>query len=628
MSTEVFDAASTPEFVSFPDPNHPGRTITAAAQVLSGPKIVRSKRKVTGKGMPWQQSSWEYYDEIGEYSWAVELLATHVSKVQLVAAKESSGAEPIILTGDEYEEDGETVQPSKIEQDAADLVRGFAGGTSGQQQVMYRAAVHLIVAAETYIVGRQNLEGDPKWEAYSNEEVQSTNGTWLINDGTEKYELTDDDILIRVWRPHPKKRSEPRSSSKPLLPILAEIKGLTQAIGARIDSRLAGAGVLFVPESMSLMSSSSADIEEGEDPFVAELIDSMLTPIKDRDSAAAVVPIVVRVPDDSIGKIQHIRFEVTAKAEEAAQRLDAIGRLATTVDLPREQVTGMGDMNHWGSWQADEATVKGPVSTLAAIFVHALTVGYVRPGLLELGHAAEAIDELLAWFDVTDLIQRPDRSEQALQVYDRGGLGYAALLRETGFDAADEPTEEDICRKLLLDLVKADPANAAKWLQMLGPCAGITLPDMTDLFGDGTAMIEQQPGPAGAPVVEDQTDQNRELPAVTASSNVDCLYGTCEMAVLRALELAGKRMRGSSPRNVRAGLLEIPQHELHCNGLVASASTHTIDSLLEDAWSPLAIVLPGRDALVKDLDDYARLLIERRQPHEESWLRPIVEKHA
>lgn len=87
-------------------------------------------------------------------------------------------------------------------------------------------------------------------------------------------------------------------------------------------------------------------------------------------------------------------------------------------------------------------------------------------------------------------------------------------------------------------------------------------------------------------------------------------------------------MRGSSPRNVRSGLLAIPQHELHTNAIVASASTHSLDSLLEDAWTPLQYVLPGRDALVKELDDYARLLIERREPHDPSWLRPIVARHA
>lgn len=630
MSEDVFDATSAPEFTTFPDSK--GHAITAAAQVLNGPRIERVKRKTAGKGLPWQISAWEFYDEIGEYSWAVELLATLVSKGQLVAARDVPGVDEPIILGGEYELDGETRQPSKIEQDAAALMAAFAGGTAGQQQILYRAAVQLIVAAESYTVGRLDAEGDSQWDAYSNEEINYSQAGWQINDGTEKYTLLSEDVLLRVWRPHPKKRSEPRSSSKPLLPVLAEIKGLTQAIAARIDSRLAGAGVLFIPESASLMSSQSADIEDGEDPFVAELIDSMLTPIRDRDSAAAVVPIVVRVPDESIGKVQHLRFEVATKAEEAAQRLDAITRMARAVDLPQEQVLGLGGMNHWGAWQADESTVKGPVATLLAIYVHALTVGYLRPGLLELGHAAEDVTEMLAWYDLTTLIQRPDRSQQALEVFQLGELSSAALRRETGFDDADEPTEDDTCRQLLLSLVKADPGNAPKWLEALGPCAGIDVPPMTDLFGDGTVMMPQQSGPpeiTGQPGPPETDQQQLTASAGACPDPVDCLYSTCEVAVLRALELAGKRMRGSSPRNERSGLMTIPAHELHTNAIVASQlPKHTLDTLMDGAWASLAIALPGRDALVADLDAYARLLLERREPHDPNWLRPIVAKHA
>lgn len=642
MSEDVFDASNAPEFTTIREPirdrpDLPPRAITAAAQVLNGPKIERVKRKQAGKGLPWQLLSWEYYDEIGEYSWSVELLATHVSKVRLIAARDVPGGDEPVQVGGEYELDGETHKPTQIEIDAAALVSAIAGGTAGQQQLMYRGAVQKIVAAESYVVIRNDPEGgDPRWDAYSNEEIQYSQAGWKVADGTETYTLGPEDVLIRIWRPHPKKRSEPRSSSKPLLPVLAEIKGLTQAIAARIDSRLAGAGVLFIPESAALMSSQSADLEEGEDPFVAELIDSMLTPIRDRDSAAAVVPIVVRVPDDSIGKVQHLRFEVTTKAEEAAQRLDAVTRMARAVDLPQEQVLGLGGMNHWGAWQADESTVKGPVATLAAIDAHAYTIGYLRPALLELGHSAEDVASLLVWYDLTDLIQRPDRSEQALQVFDRGGLSFGALLRETGFDDADEPTEEDTCRRLLLQMVESDPSNAAKWLEALGPCAGLTLPPLTDIFGDGSVMIPQQPG--GPPAIEPggqqgppDTDQQQLTAAIEhggCPDPVECLYSTCEVAVLRALELAGKRMRGSSPRNVRSGLLAVPAHELHCNSVVASASTHTTDSLMEGAWAPLAIALPFRDALVADLDDYVRLLIDTRQPHDPSWLRPIVAKHA
>lgn len=629
MSEDVFDASTAPEFKTIWN-QETGRAITAAAQVLNGPSKLASRQipRKTGKGVPWQISSWAFYDEIGEYSWAVELLATMVSKGRLVAARDIPGADdPLILDGKPYELDGETIEPTQLEKDAVELISRFAGGSAGQQQLMYRAAVQEIVAAESYVVGRQDDDGNSRWDAYSNEEIQVANGLWMVNDGVEKFTLTTDDPLIRVWRPHPRRRAEARSSSLPLLPILAEIKGLTQMIGARIDSRLAGAGVLFIPESAALMSSGSAKVEDGADPFVTELIDAMLTPIKDRDSAAAVVPIVVKVADDSIGKVQHIRFDLETKSEEAIQRSQAIGRLAATVDLPREQVEGMGGMNHWGAWQADESTVKGPVATVLSILAHAFTVGYMRPGLEAMGHPADEVSELLTWYDLTALIQRPDRSDSALNIYDRGGLSMAALLRESGLDDADAPSDQDTCRRLLLKLIETDPTNAATWLKALGPCAKIDIPmEAFDLHGDGSVMVERVPVSDPAPAPEN----NRDLPALQASGadHTGCLYQTCELAVLRALDLAGKRMRGSSPANLRGGLREVPTHELHANSMVASAHRMTADELMKDAWSPLTIALPDREALVADLDGYVRLLIERRELHQPDWLRPIVERHA
>src|SRR3546814_18383533 len=70
---------------------------------------------------------------------------------------------------------------------------------------------------------------------------------------------------------------------------------------AQTDSRLAGAGVLF------LMQSAKASIAgEGEDAedvdFDTAFMDAMITPIRDRSSAAAVVPLTVPIPHDGTGR--------------------------------------------------------------------------------------------------------------------------------------------------------------------------------------------------------------------------------------------------------------------------------------------------------------------------------------
>lgn len=92
---------------------------------------------------------------------------------------------------------------------------------------------------------------------------------------------------------------------------------------------------------------------------------------------------------------------------------------------------------------------------------------------------------------------------------------------------------------------------------------------------------------------------------------------------MRALEVAGKRMRGMQSRAVRADLVACRPHEVHT--LISFASLNrTCDDLLKDAWAPLELVLPGQPALVADLDKYTRDLIERKQPHSRERLRTIL----
>lgn len=491
-----------------------GRSLTAAAQILHSRRIERSIKPRTAQGLQWQIDGWDYYDKVGEFALGIDMQAWAVSKVRLVSAVDvPSQDEPEIVVG-EIEDDNsgqnDSDPPSEADIIAADLVADFAGGTVGQQQLMRRVATQLGVAAESYIVGRDNPNGDGEdvWEAYSRDEVKWGSTGWRVDDGVDKFVLGDNDVMIRVWIPSARRRQEPRSSTKALLPTLAEIWALTQSILAQSDSRLAGAGLLVLPKSVELVGGQKAgdDSEDDEDPFIAELIDMMITPLKDRGSASAVVPFVIKVDDEAVGKIQYLRFESEVQMGEAEKRDLAITRLARGMDLPPEQILGMGDSNHWTGWLVSEDSIKGPVSSMAAIVTHALTIGWYRPAL-ETAYEAAGIDleearGRMVWFDTSPLEQRPDRSEQAVEAFDRGGLKLAALVRELGFDESDMPGPEELLRILLFQLIKARPELAVPLLDRTG-----LLDQILDSVGTARDPIEEPPS-------EDDGagDDNRELP--------------------------------------------------------------------------------------------------------------------
>jgi hypothetical protein len=192
-------------------------------------------------------------------------------------------------------------------------------------------------------------------------------------------------------------------------------------------------------------------------------------------------------------------------------------RLARGMDLSPEQILGMGEANHWGAWQIDEADVKGPISSLAAIIVHALTIGWYRPAL-ETAYAAAglseedvaSIPERMVWFDTSPLEQRPDRSEQAVQAFDRGGLKMTSFVRELGFETSDLPDPDELLRILLFILIKTKPELAVPLIDNAGL--------LERILGAATPARDPIADPPG----NDGTDPNgRELPVRDGVPPVD-----------------------------------------------------------------------------------------------------------
>lgn len=94
----------------------------------------------------------------------------------------------------------------------------------------------------------------------------------------------------------------------------------------------------------------------------------------------------------------------------------------------------------------------------------------------------------------------------------------------------------------------------------------------------------------------------------------------CEIAVLRALEVAGKKSLG---RNDRGAYTGVPAHELHTRRRIATNHTEC-DRLLSGAWEHLAIVLPGQPKVYQAVDWYVRELITKSQPHHRHDLEAVL----
>lgn len=577
----------------------PTTSLVASAVRYSGGKAGR----IYQKSADWQREAYRHYSICGEARFAANFFGHALSRAALAVVVPNNG------------------KPEPSTGEGSLLLTDMFNGPAGQSEMLKAIGIHLTIAGECYIVGRDVIPAEVEegvepaepyqlWEVVSVLEMAVQGEAWKIKygSGVKDVELTDDDIVIRVWLPDPAERIKADSPFKSLLPILSEIEWLTRHVFAQIQSRLAGAGILFLSQSMTFPSppegaDGTVPLNEAE-AFMAALAESLIKPIEDPGSPASIVPFIVMAPDEAIDKAKLMHFWSDLDSESKALRQEAIHRFALGMDLPPEQVLGMGSnggtgggssngVSHWGAWQIEESTIKLFIEPMLNVVANAITVSYIRP--------VAGSDEYVV-VDTSSLRLRPDRSQEAILLYNLGLLKPLRLLEENGFSVEDMPTPEERREWLLMKIASgsATPEQVQAALALLG----VDLP----VAEVGTTPRESRPDPSMEP-----------LPAPQAPPEA-ALLAASEGLVFRALERAGNRLRneGVKPPGV-------PAYETHC--LVAANGK--AEFLLTDAWSCAPQVLAGiadPEQVVPVLTGYVKSLFASQTPHSRETLSAWLER--
>lgn len=487
------------------NPLRPPRVLTAAAQVLAGPSVPSMRAKATKQA--WQPESWDLRDETPEFRFSGDRTARSVSLLRPMIAKvESLGDEPTEVT------DGP----------AYDLGARMFHDPGATQQAMFRAAQHFVFNGESMGIIRDGENESFEWEPCSVMELTPSGKSWTYNDGldTRRLDLSVEHV-VRGWIPHPRQRAWADSAARAILPIARELKGLTEHVSAQIDSRLAGAGLLLVAkeiESLRGQGSPSEDDDEDIDPFVRDLMTMMLTPIKDRGSASALVPLVAKVEAQFVDKIKHIKFYEPLDPKAQELRAEAIRRIALGMDSPPEVLLGLGSgSNHWSAWAISEEDVKLAVAPIGVFVLHSLTTGWLHPLLKADG--VEDWHKYMVWYDASALRLRPDRSADARELFGQGLLGELAVLRENGFGKTDLPTKDEKERILLTKLLVGAPTLAPLLLPLLGIEVDASVLNKTATITDATKSGDAPPAEDTTEEPADDGREKRDLPEPPASTS-------------------------------------------------------------------------------------------------------------
>lgn len=569
--------------------------------------LISSAKRFTGAGDPvrmaraggsgWQDAAWHFYNTIGEYAYAVNWVGNLLSRAKLYATID----------------DGNGPRKLPPEDPASQYLDALFLDTQGKSTALQQIGVHYTVAGEAYIVGTERDDGD-HWEVVAATRIRGDKRAdntlqWYV-DGIA---LPGDPFVMRIWRPHPVEKGCATSPSRAALPILSEIERLTMHVAAQVDSRLISAGIVFLPNEMTfaVIDEDGNTITGSSDLFVQTLQDVASRAIANRDSASALVPIVISADGESLDKPNHMKFWSDLDAQAIELRTEAIRRLALSMDMPPEILTGQGDTNHWSAWSIDESAIKSHTEPLLARIADDLAIGYLRSMLTDDGMDPEEARAYGIGVDTTEMRLRPNRSAEALELYDRGVLNATTLVEETGFKV-DNIQDDAEHKRWFLNKVAAGqttPEVVEAALRLLGLDLDVRVdPDPPE---DRPEQHEQRPDPS---LVE---HPRQEIPDVNEAS----LLAASEVLVFRALERAGNRLRNKIQRKI-PGVGAAETYMFH------KVDTGTLEFVLEDAWQNVDRFAAkyGADPqrLTDCLDAYTRAILVEQKPHDPEMMRAFV----
>lgn len=587
------------------------KSLVASARRYSGPGAESIKKSVRRqRSNLWQNDVWDFYDTVPEFRAACSWVGNLVSKAVL-----------------------EVVQAGKptTNQHALDALESLFNGPEGQGEMLRLLGLNFTTAGEAWVIGTPSKSGDgDDWEVIAGIEVTTSGdgvNTVVQIEGEAQPPGT---LALRLWKAHPRKSNDSDCPARALIPVLAEITALTQVVAAQAASRLTSAGILWVPSEMD-MPTMPITVNQGEDSQVVdgaqaltELLKSVASQaIADRSSAAANVPIIVAAPGEFLEKVQKTEFWSGFDAAAKDLRDEAVRRIGIGMDMPPEALTGTADINHWGSWQIEEAAIKVHTEPLLGIIVSSLTTGYLIPYLQSQG--VEDAESYSFKANTAALRLRPNRSKEAIELHDRGALNRRTLLVENGFDPEVDLMDDTEYKMWLLQKLadgSSTPGQVAAAYALLGVDgipgdeAEVELQEVRE--ARPTRSLERHPVQA-EPNPEDSEARGVQASAAQQPYIIDGLVMASEQMVFRALERAGNRIRSKTGTKIAAEAADVYLS-------VPTLSSTECEALLEDAWTRVdRFAYPGVSAgkLRDALNEYTLMLLRSQK----SMTRSSLSKH-
>lgn len=441
----------------------------------------------------WQPVAWNYRKAIPELGQALRMKGNLISKVGFAAAYQPDGEdEPIILTGDpekDKDQDGHPLVPPHVAQAAIECLaqlpweEGYA--------FVGRMVAGYDVAGEFWLHGFPGEDGEEEWKVRSTSEVvpSGTGGLAVItNPGVAARPLDpDNETLIRQWVPDPEFGEYADSPLRTLLDVCEDVVLCGREIRAAAMSRIASNGILKVPTGVTMVRDNEPTVSPENSSFLAGFTAAVTAPINNEGHVSAVVPIVVIGDPEELTAFDHLEIGRRTDESVLGRQEAGLGRIADSIDLPREAMKGtIGEANHWSAWLIDAQTFDNHLAPGCRMVADGLTPSYFRrrlmaPAPLGWGLTRDEAMSVRVWYDASSLTRNTNRSADADSAMEVGAISYDAYLKAKGFDPeSDKATEEDIQRLLAVKGASVPPDAMGQLMKAIAglkdPKQPITVP--------------------------------------------------------------------------------------------------------------------------------------------------------
>ncbi len=401
----------------------------------------------------------------------------------------------------------------------------------GRSQILGKYGELMFATGEGLLFGRDLLTDDEQWSFVWTDEINiETTGSGRdkkvkkiihkpYGSAGDAIEYGPDQaVAYRMWTSHPRLSGEATSPLRAGLRVAEELIALGDAVLATATSRKTS-GILVIPMELAPPPAEGGSDEDPKpNPFMASMIDHITAATENPGTPESVAPFLLWAQYEYLDRIKLIPLHNTQNDyAERDLRTEAVMRLARGMDMPPEVLTGLSDSNHWAARQILDDMWRSHGAPIAEQFCDDLNQAYFRPILREAGYPNW--NQIVIGYDESQIVVKPDRSDDADEAFDRAAIGYEGYLEMKDIPQDYAPDADE--RALILEVLRKGRS-----------------PEQPD---GANPNADQGPPDAGA-----EGDSGRRTRVVASGASLE--LGAAEMALQRCRELAGMRIRNQEKR--------------------------------------------------------------------------------